>query len=200
MDLDEMKAVWSDLSDQLTKQKKMNQDIVIKMTQEKSNSRLGRIILMEVVGLIVSVGMLVYLIMNFDQLDYWPSIAGGVGMLLILGMGIMYGIRLIIQARKIDVITDSYAEVILQFDKLRKMLRLYKKLSIWVAAISPIVCIPLFFDLFSNKSVEDDLGGIALSILPMLLLIPLMLKFLFRYYSRNVSQVKKALNDIDFKD
>lgn len=200
MDLDEMKAVWSDISDQLAQQKKMNQDIVLRMTQEKSKSRLGRIIAMESVGVIVSGGMLVYVIAKFQELSHWSSIVGGIGLLLILLLGITYSIMLITQAKKVNVAKDSYSEVTQQFDKLRKMLRLYKKLSIWVAVISPPLTIAFFYDAFSNKSIEDDLEGMALGLVMALLLIPLILKFFFWYYKHNVSEVKTALKDIDFKD
>lgn len=200
MDLDEMKAVWSDLSDQLAQQKKTNQDIILKMTQEKSSSRLGRIIMMETVGLTVSLGMLVYLILNFQKLDYWSSIAGGIGMIFILLLGIVFGIRIIRQAQKIDVMQNSFSVVTQDFNQLKKILGQYKKLSIWMAVVSPSVCIPLFYDLFRDKSIEDDIRGVAIGVIFAALLTPLILKFFFWYYSRNVSQVKKALNDIDFKD
>lgn len=197
MDLDEMKAVWSDLSGQLDKQKKLNQELIMKMTQEKSSSRLGRIIRMEAIGITVSLAMLVYLILNFRELDYWPSIVGGIGLLLTLILGIAFGTMLISKARKINVIKNTYAEVTRHFDEFRAMLRLYKKLSIWTAVISPPLTIPLFYDLFLDKAIQDDLEGVAVGVVFTLLFTPLILKFFFRYYSRNVSQVKKALNDMN---
>jgi hypothetical protein len=200
MDLDEMKAVWSDLSGQLDKQKKLNQELIMQMTQEKSSSRLGRIIRMESIGVTVSLIMLCYLVMNFRELDYWPSIVGGIGLALILILGIVYGTMLITKARKINVVKNTYAEVTRHFDEFRGMLRLYKKLSIWTAVISPPLTIPLFYDLFLNKAIQDDLQGVAVGVVFTLLLTPLLLKFFFWYYSRNVSQVKEALNDMNQGD
>ena len=117
MDLDEMKAVWSDLGNQLDKQKKLDQDLIMKMTQEKSSSKMGRIIKLETFGIIVSGVILVYLIANFGRLTDWPAIAGGIGMLGILVVAIVFGSKLIRKARKIDLIKNTYGTVIQHFDE-----------------------------------------------------------------------------------
>lgn len=200
MDLDEMKAVWSDMSDQLDKQKKLNQDIILKMTQEKSSSRLGRIIRMETFGLALSIAMLVYLVWNFYRLEDWLSITGGIGLLGIILMGIVYGITIIRKAKSIDVMTSSYSEVIENFDQFRALLSKYKKLSFRIAVISPVLVLPVSYVLLLDKNILDDLEGAGLSLLMSAILVPLVLYAFIKYYSRNVSQVKQALKDIDFKE
>ncbi|MCE7990388.1 MAG: hypothetical protein HEP71_00355 [Roseivirga sp.] len=200
MDLDEMKAVWSDLGDQLEKQKKLNQDLIMKMTQEKSSSRLGRIIRMELFGITVSGIILVYLIANFAQLTNWPALAGGIGMAIILGIAIVFGAKIILKARKIDLIKNTYNTVIDRFNEFRAMLKFYKKLSIWTNAFSIICVIPVTYTLFLKENILDNLEGAGISLLMGFVLAPIVLYLTIRFYSRNMSQVKKALNDIDFKD
>lgn len=200
MDLDEMKAVWSDLSDQLDKQKKLNQDIILKMTQEKSSSRLGRIIRMETIGIIASIAMLIYLVWNFNRLEDWLSIVGGIGLLCIIILGIVYGTTIIRKAKSINVMTSSYSEVIENFDQFRALLRKYKKLSVRISIVSPVLVIPVSYTLLSNKNILDDLESAGLSLILSAIFVPLILYAIIRFYSRNVSQVKKALKDIDFKD
>ena len=103
MDLDEMKLAWSDMSDQLEQQKKLTDDIIFKMTQEKSSSRLGRIITAESIGIIVSFVGLVYIALNFYKFDNWLEITGGIGTLALMILGIVFGLRIISKAKRIDL-------------------------------------------------------------------------------------------------
>lgn len=200
MDLDEMKAVWSDLGTQLEQQKKLNQDLIMKMTQEKSSSRMGRIIRVEMFGIVVSVAILVYLLVNFNKLTNWPALTGGIGMALILVIAIVFGTRLISKARKIDLIKNTYSTVVEQFNEFRAMLRFYKKLSIWTNIFSLLFVIPVTYSLILEQNILDDLKGAGISLLLGIIVAPVMLYLIIRFYSRNISQVKKALNDADFKD
>lgn len=200
MDLDEMKAVWSDLGTQLEQQKKLNQDLIMKMTQEKSSSRMGRIIRVEIFGIIVSGAILIYLLANFNKLNNWPALAGGIGMALILLIAIVFGTRLISKARKIDLVKNTYSAVVKQFNEFRAMLRFYKKLSIWTNAFSLLFVIPVTYSLILEKNVLDNLEGAGISLLLGIIVAPVILYLIIRFYSRNISQVKKALNEADFKD
>lgn len=200
MDLDEMKAVWSDLGDQLEKQKQLTQEVILKMTQEKSSSRLGRIIWMESIGITISVIFQVYLALNFHRLNDWLSITGGIVMTMIILTGIVFGSAIIRKARKINVIENTYSEVIRQFDEFRAMLRTYKKLGIWTNIIGPFMIIPVVYTLILDKNILDDLPGLGAGILATAIVVPVILYLIIKFYSRNVSAVKKALNDIDFKD
>lgn len=200
MDLDEMKAVWSDLGAQLDQQKRLNQELIMKMTQEKSSSRMGRIILMEMVGITVSLVILVYLLLNFSRLTDWPALAGGTGMVIILGIAIVFGIRIISQARKIDLIKNTYSTVVERFNEFRKMLRFYRKLSIWTNVVSLFCVIPVTYSLILEQSILDNLRDAGIGFLLGAILTPIILYLIIRFYSKNISQVKKALKDADFKD
>ncbi|GAB5527220.1 MAG: hypothetical protein Roseis2KO_50920 [Roseivirga sp.] len=200
MDLDEMKAVWSDLGTQLEQQKRLNQDLIMKMTQEKSSSRMGRIIRVETFGIIVSGAILIYLLANFNKLTDWPALTGGIGMALVLIIAIVFGTKLISKARKIDLVKNTYSTVVEQFNEFRAMLRFYKKLSIWTNVVSLLFVIPVTYSLILEKSILDDLKGAGISLLLGAILTPIILYAIIRFYSKNVSQVKKALNDADFKD
>ena len=97
MDLDEMKLAWSDMTVQMEQQKKLTDDIILKMTQEKSTSRLGRIIALESFGLLVTFIALVYVILNFDKLGDWLEITGGFGSIAIMVLGIGFGINIMLE-------------------------------------------------------------------------------------------------------
>lgn len=194
-----MKSVWSDLTSELEEQKQLTRALILKMTQEKSSSRMGRIIKAEGLGVIVSALFMIYLAWNFTQLEHWTSIASGIGLLIVLGFGINFGIRIIMHARGIDLVNNSYTEVIRRFGEFKKLLGLYKKLSIWISGLCALFVMPVMTELFLDKNITE-IEGVGNIILISLILVPIMLYTVTQFYKSNVSAVSKALKDVDFKD
>lgn len=200
MELENMKVIWSEMSDRLDKQKKMTDEIILKMAHEQSSSRLNRIIRLEFFGIIISAGILIYLLINFNRLENWLNITGGVGTLLILCLGIGYALKIIREAKKIDVAKNSYDQTLQDFTRLRKSLGFYKKLSIGINVIFPFFLLPVVFSLFLSKDLLADFPQFGRSLLICFLLTPVVLYLLINYYRRNVSQVKDALKDLEEKE
>ena len=197
MELDEMKAVWTDLSSQLESQKRLTREVILKMTQEKSHSRLGRIVMAESIGVGLSILGLGFITANAHKLQHWTGIAGFIGLVLVLLLGITFGLRIIRKARKINVLENTYSEVIRHFDEFRALLRLYKKFSIWISVLSTVLVVPVMTEIFLEKNVLE-IEHLGRGLVAALILIPLVLYGFIRFYSSNVSAVKRALKDIDF--
>lgn len=194
-----MKSVWSDLTQELEEQKKLTRDLILKMTQEKSSSRLGRIIKAEGLGITITGVFMIYLAFNFSRLQHWTGIVGGIGLFIILALGIHFAIRIIVHARSIDLLNNSYTEVIKRFDNFKKLLRTYKKLSIWTSGLSALFVMPVMTELFLDKNLLEIEGLIKVLIIS-LFLVPIVLYGVTRFYKSNVSAVSKALKDVDFKE
>lgn len=199
MELEEMKAFWSDLTHELEEQKKLTRELILKMAHEKSSSKLGRIIKAEALGVSLSAGILVYLAFNVNRLEHWTGVVGAVGLFGILLLGIGFGGRIIHKARRIDLINNPVAEVIRRFDEFRALLRMYKKFGIWTSLFSVLFVIPVTTELFLDKTVME-LEGIGKALLASLIIVPIVFQLIKRFYSRNVSAVKKELNELDLKD
>ncbi|RKM87681.1 hypothetical protein D7036_24890, partial [Aquimarina sp. BL5] len=57
MELEEMKEVWSEISGQLEKQKKLTDKMIIMMTQEQYRKKWNKIAYPEILGTIICFGM-----------------------------------------------------------------------------------------------------------------------------------------------
>lgn len=199
MELEEIKAFWSDLTSELRAQKKLTRELILKMAHEKSSSRLGRIIKAEALGITLSAVILVYLTLNVNRLEHWTGMVGAIGLFAILLLGIGFGGRIIQKARMIDLINNPVAEVIRHFDEFRALLRVYKKFGIWTSLFSVLFVIPVTTELFLDKNVME-LEGLGKALVASLIIVPLVFQLIKRFYSRNVSAVKKELNNLDLKD
>ena len=197
MDLNEMKLAWSEMSVQLEQQKRLTNDIILKMTQEKSTSRLKRIVLMEGFGVTMTILVLFIILKNFNRLENWVEVAGGIGTVFILAFAIGFGIKLIRQALGINLFKYSFKETLNRFKAFRKTLGFYKRISIIINAISPLFMFPVAFGLFTEIDlVEDPTAGLY-GLIGAAVFVPLILVLIIRFYKNNISTVKKAFDDFE---
>jgi len=197
MDLDEMKIAWSDMSVQLEQQKKLTNEIILKMTQEKSHSKLNNIIMMESMGMIVTAIALVYIIINFYKFDNWLEITGGIGTCLILILALVFGSILIKKAKRINLVKDSFSDTISHFTAFKKLLGYYKRLSIVINVFGAILIIPVTFALFSEKDILENLAEAGRALIAAAFLVPIVLWLIIKFYKRNIGAVNTAFKNLN---
>lgn len=196
MDLDEMKMAWSDMSVQLEQQKKLTDSIILKMTQEKSSSRLGRIIAAETIGVYFTIGALFYVILNFNKFDNWLEITGGIGTLAIMLLGIVFGLKIIRKAKQIDLTKHDLNTTLAYFTSFKSTLGFYKKLSIVTNVIGPIFIFPAAFALFSDKDLLENPDAAIVGVIATILIVPVVLWLIIKFYKKNIGAVNTAFNDL----
>ena len=69
MELEEMKARWTEMSATIEKQKQITDTLIIKMTQVNYRNRLSKILIPELAGTLVSFAYCIYIIINFHKLN-----------------------------------------------------------------------------------------------------------------------------------
>lgn len=200
MELEQMKAIWSDMSTRLDRQQKVTDHLILKMAHEKSSSRLSRIIAAESVGIVFTGVLLILLISRFDQLDNWLTTTGGIVTALIFLISILMGGRIIQQARKINLATHTYQQNLANFTSLKKTLGFYKRLNIIINILMPFFLLPVVFKLFLGKDLLQDFASYGWSLLLAGLITPVALYLIIRYYRRNMSQVSKAIRETESRN
>lgn len=199
MDLDQMKNTWSELSDGLSKSTKLQDEEILKMIHRKSTSRLNRIVYLEVFGSIVTVAAITYLAFNFYKLDNWLAIIGGVATILVFLVALLLSANIIRKARRVDLLKSSYQQTIDNFNELRKTLKLYKTISIYLNVFLPFLFIPVMASMFLGKNLLEDLEVFGKMLLASFLLIPPVFYLLIRFYKKNVREAKQALDSLEEK-
>lgn len=197
MELEQMKAIWSDMSTRLDRQQEVTDQLILKMAHEKSSSRLGRIIIAESLGIVFTAILLILLVSRFDQLDNWLTITGGIVTMLIFLLSIAMGGRIIQQARKINLVTQTYQQNLANFTALKKTLGFYKRLSIIINIVMPFFLLPVVFQLLLDKDLLQDFASYGWALLLTGLITPVALYLIIRYYRRNMAQVSKAIRETE---
>lgn len=197
MDLDKMKEIWSEMSDQLEKQKKLTNQIILKMTQERSKNRLNKLINFEIIGSIISMSLIILIVVNFDKLDNWLMLTAGIVSIIIFVVSTLMSLNFIKKAKKIDVVKNSYKQTLKDFATCYKTYQIHMKLSTILGIAMVFVFLPVMAKILSNKDVLSDLEEFWESLIACSIILPVVWYIIYKFYSRNMEEVNRLLKDLE---
>ncbi len=200
MDLDEMKSTWRDLNDGMKAGPGLDEAEILKIIKKKSVSGLHRIIYAEAAGAVITLVASVYLLMNFHRLNNWLDLMAGTGSVVIFLIAAVLGLFLFAKGKAIDIINDTNESIIAKFSEFKRILRLYKKVSIYLYVIMPLFIIPLFSVLFLNKSLLYHLTEFGESIIAAAIVLPLVWMGILWLYKRNLKHIGQLVRKLKNQD
>ncbi|MFD0861988.1 hypothetical protein ACFQ1M_07200 [Sungkyunkwania multivorans] len=153
MNIEEMKDIWSQMSDQLEKQKKLTDKLIIEMTKEKFKNRFNAISMYETAGAVICFLMALFVIINFNKLDSWYLSLFGLIVVLFLVILPILSLRSIKRMKTIDIVRNNYRQTIVDFTKRRKSFLLIQKISMASSFILMLVSVPVASKLIGDKDV-----------------------------------------------
>ncbi len=203
MELEEMQTVWSELSDQIEKQKKLTDKMIIMMTQEKYRSRINRIAYPEILGGIICYGAGLLIVFNFSKLDNWYSLLCGIISIVVLFVLPILSLKSIKRIHKIDVATNNYKETLLNYAKEKKQFQKVMKWGYYLGFIIMFTIMPVTSKIINGK----DLFSETKSIWPLVIAIPLAIiffivfsKWVFKHYLKNINSAESLIKDLETTD
>lgn len=153
MELDEMKNLWTDMTQKLDNQKILNDQLIIEMTQLKYNDKTNVLKNKEFFGLTVAYTMIGIIIYFFESLNTWYLQTAGIVMIIILGILPVYSVDWVNRLKKLDLAKSTYKEILEQFYKAQKRV---KHIEIIGLVISPILFVAssvVFLKIMGNEDV-----------------------------------------------
>src|ERR1700759_2485546 len=84
MELDEIKNLWAEMSDQMSHQKKMTDSLIIRMTRSEYRNKFLKIWIPEAMGTGGCFAAVLYIIVEFRKLDTWYLMLCGIVSLCLL--------------------------------------------------------------------------------------------------------------------
>ena len=153
MELEEMKTLWQEMSQQVAQQKQLTDTLIMEMTQQKYSQKFSKIAIYESLGAIICFIAAIYMIFNFNKLDTWYLMACGIFMISYLLTLPIFVLRSLKTIKSLNITNKSYKQTIVGFAKAKKQLLLVQKLGIYVNFILFLTSIPLAAKLFNNKDI-----------------------------------------------
>ncbi|MEM7370056.1 MAG: hypothetical protein AAF587_15730 [Bacteroidota bacterium] len=153
MDLDEMKLLWDDLSEQRDQQQRLTDTMIVDMTKRTYHSKLRSIAFFETIGAIFCFGLAAVLIWNWYKLDTWYLIGSGLFSMLILTVMPILSLNTIYQMQGIRLAESPFRQTVDRYTRLKKRFFLIQQLMIGMSFIFAVVAIPLAGKIMSGKDI-----------------------------------------------
>lgn len=153
MELEEMQATWSQLSDQLEHQKKLTNKLIMEMTRERYKNKIGTLSMYEGIGAIICFAAAFLLLFQFQKLDTWYLLVSGVFTAAYLVVLPVIVLRSINAMKRIDMINNTYKETLIDYVKKQKRFLLTQRIGIYLNFILLAVSLPVLVKVFKDKDV-----------------------------------------------
>lgn len=153
MDLEEIQAVWSEMSDQLEQQKKLTDKIILDMTQERFTKKFRTISKVETIGAVICFISALYMLFNFYKLDTLPLQAcGAFSIAFLIGLPIIT-LRSLKNIQNINLGETNIKDTLISYNKAKNKVLAIQRLGIFLCFIFMMTCLPVFSKLMKGKDI-----------------------------------------------
>ena len=197
MELEEMKTLWEEMSKEMEKQKILTNKLIIKMTQERYNSRLRKISVPESVGAVFCFAIVLFIIFNFGKLDTWYLMVGGIFMITYLLVLPVFVLKSIYKMQNINVSKKNFKQTLIDFTKGKKRFLRIQKIGIYLNFILIIFSLPVAGKLMDGKDIFMDSNVWFWYIPVMVLFLILFSRWGYRYYSKTTTSAENLLKELE---
>ena len=197
MEIEEMKTLWENMSQELDRQKLLTDKMVLEMTQKKYKDTLRSISLPETAGAIICFAMALFIIFNFGKLDTWYLILCGlvsIGFCVILPI---LSMQSIIRMKKIDVSGNSYKESLKQYAHEKRQFIKVQKTAYYFGFVFALTVLPVFGKIMKDKDFLLD-SKLWIWYIPMAVIFHFLFsKWVYRHYTSITKGAQKLLDDLN---
>ncbi|AXT55084.1 hypothetical protein J8L88_04185 [Aquimarina sp. MMG015] len=199
MELEEMQHVWSEISGQLEKQKKLTDKMIMMMTQEQYRKKWNRIAYPEIFGTIICFGMALLILLNINTLETWYNMFFGISSAIILIILPILSLRSINKMSGINFYENSYRDTLVKYTKNKKQFQSLQKISYYLSFLLIFFILPVTSKILGGK---DMFTGVK-NLWPLLIFIPMGITFFVFFakwvkkcYGKNINDAEEILKDL----
>ncbi|MDT0554610.1 hypothetical protein [Patiriisocius hiemis] len=199
MELEEMKSLWSSLSDKVAKQELVNKKLVMEMTQQKYKNKFKTLLNYEIVGSVICFLTAVLILFNLDKMDTWYLMTCAVFSLAFILVLPVLVLKNLIGIKNITIVNSTYKQTITHFAKEKKRLMLIQQIGLSFSVVLMFTTMPVFSMIFNNKDFFKQEYGVGFWIFIGVLAIGVLLFSLWGYrcYKRIMSSAEDLLKGIE---
>lgn len=200
MELEEMQTIWSDISDQLEKQKKLTDKMIIMMTQERYRKKWNKIAYPEILGTIICYAMAILIIVKLNTLDTWYNTTFGISCAIILLVLPILSLRSINKMSSINFYENTYKDTLIKYTKRKKQFQSLQKTSYYLSFVLIFLILPVTSKIIKGKDLFADidyLWSTAIFIPFGIIFFVFFTKWVKKIYSKNMKEAEGILKDLE---
>lgn len=196
MDLEEMKGLWKNMSEELDRQKLLTDKMVVEMTQQKYRDKLSQISLPETVGTFICFAMAAYALFNFNKLDTWYLVLCGVISISFCLILPILSLRSIHKLKQIDLGNNSYKESLIRYAKEKDRFVKIQKAGYYLGFVFSLAVLPVAGKLMRDKDLLLD-AKLWIWYIPLALVFHFLFsKWVWKHYSSIARGARNLLEDL----
>ena len=196
MDLEEMKGLWKNMSEELDRQKLLTDKMVVEMTQQKYREKLSQISLPETVGTFICFAMAAYALFNFNKLDTWYLVLCGVISISFCLILPILSLRSIHKLKQIDLGNNSYKESLIRYAKEKDRFVKIQKAGYYLGFVFSLAVLPVAGKLMRDKDLLLD-AKLWIWYIPLALVFHFLFsKWVWKHYSSIARGARNLLEDL----
>lgn len=199
MDLEEIKAVWSEMSDQLDKQKKLTNEIILNMTQERYSNKFQKITIIESFGAFICFITALYLMLNFGKLDTWYLLLCGIitlGFMLVLPVLVL---RSLSKIKNLNITEGTYKDTIVKYARVKKNLLMQQQFGMYGGVVVFFTSLAVFAKMFKDEDIfmhQQEVGVYIFTVVVLILLV-FFTRWGYNCYKSITSSAENILKELE---
>jgi hypothetical protein len=197
MELEEMKAVWSDLSEQLEQQKKLTDEIILKMTQQQYRTKINKIFIPELIGTIICFGMGAILLFNLSKLDTTLTLSTGILTILILFALPVLSLGALRRLRSINVVSNTYQQTMQQYTRGIQQWQSIQQISLYISFVLMFVMVPPMLKIIKGKDLTIGPEDLLIYVPLAFIFFAFFTSYVYRCYRSVVRSTDQMLQDLE---
>ncbi len=197
MELEEMKAVWSDLSEQLEQQKKLTDEIILKMTQQQYQSKINKILVPELIGTVICFGMALILLVNVSKLDSPLTLVTGLISIAILVGLPAFSLRALRRLNNINIASSNYRQIMVDYTQARQHLKVVQQISLFISFFLIFTMVPPLVKIMKGKEMTFDPTMLLIEVPLALVFFILFTRYVYRCYRGIMRSTDQMLKDLE---
>lgn len=197
MDLDEIQKVWLDMTDQLEKQKKLNNDLIMKMTQQRFKGKFEKIKMYETIGAVICFIMAIFILFNLNKLDTWYLLACGLFTVAFLLVLPVITLGLLGKLQRMNIVDNSYKETIVGYTKAKNQLLLMQRVGIYLSFVLMFTCLPVFSKIMKDKDLFINSQSWLVYIPVMVIFLAIFTRWGYKCYKNITNSAENILKELE---
>ena len=197
MDLDEMKSIWSDMSDQVDNKQQLTNENIRSMIQQQYKQKANRIIYPEIIGALICFGFAGIFLYNFGKLDDWMNMAAGaLAIAFLISLPLLSLVKMNRWTSKINVTENTYQQTLLDFTKVKRSFAKLKRYSYLLGIGSLFIILPPMAKIWKDVNVFTDPTvwyKVPFGVLGIIAFV----FFTMRFYGSSINQIDEMLQDVE---
>ncbi|MDO1511055.1 hypothetical protein Q2T41_19045 [Maribacter confluentis] len=199
MELEELQSAWVQMGNELERQKKLTNTIILNMTKEKYQNKFKSALTLETIGAVVCFALALLFLYKFNVLDTWYLRLCGI---LTIGYMVIFPILVLDALRRIknlDLLNGSYKANLSHYLKSKNRLLRIQQIAMGIGMAGMVFILPTFSKISSGKDIfMEGLRSTQWIFLTITLMITLIFCLWgYRGYMRLTKSAQEILKELD---